>query len=45
MKTFMNLAITSSLMTLLSPCVLAQDQGDGVLTLGGQIIDSACGLA
>ncbi|MGY2685955.1 fimbrial protein [Pseudomonas tolaasii] len=44
MKTFMNLAITSSLMTLLSPCVLAQDQGDGVVTLGGQIIDSACGL-
>ncbi|WP_395607360.1 fimbrial protein [Pseudomonas sp. B22129] len=44
MKTFISLAITTSLMTLISPCAVAQNQGDGVVTLGGQIIDSACGL-
>lgn len=44
MNTFISLAITSSLMMLISPDVLAQGQGDGVVTLGGEIIDSACGL-
>nr|WP_218176526.1 fimbrial protein [Pseudomonas costantinii] len=30
----------------ISPCVVAQApaQGDGVVTLGGQVVDSACGL-
>lgn len=46
MNTFMRLAIASSLTTLISPCVFAQasSQGDGVVLLGGEIIDSACGL-
>lgn len=44
MNTFISLAITSSLMMLISPDVRAQGQGDGVVTLGGEIIDSACGL-
>lgn len=44
MNTFISLAITTSLTMLISPDVLAQGQGDGVVTLGGEIIDSACGL-
>ncbi|KAA8560883.1 PAP fimbrial minor pilin protein [Pseudomonas extremaustralis] len=45
-KTFINLAITSSLTLFISPCVLAKtpEQGAGVVTLGGEVIDSACGL-
>ncbi len=42
MKTFISLAIASSLTMFISPCASAQ--GDGVVTLGGQVIDSACGL-
>lgn len=46
MKTFMHLAITSSLAMLISPCASSQTpaQGDGVVTLGGEVVDSACGL-
>ncbi len=44
MNTSINLAITTSLMMFISPYVIAQGQGDGVVTLGGEIIDSACGL-
>ena len=46
MKTFINLAITSSLTMFASPWVFAQEpaQGEGVLTLGGEVVDSACGL-
>ncbi|MEB0046566.1 MULTISPECIES: fimbrial protein [unclassified Pseudomonas] len=46
MKTFISLAVTSSLTMLISPWVFAQDaaQGEGVVTLGGEVIDSACGL-
>jgi fimbrial protein len=45
-KTFINLAITSSLAMFISPLVFAQApaQGAGVVTLGGEVIDSACGL-
>lgn len=46
MKTFISLAIASSLTTFISPCVFAQasSQGDGVVLLGGEVVDSACGL-
>ncbi|MGA9705467.1 fimbrial protein [Pseudomonas sp.] len=46
MKTFISLAIASSLTMFISPCAVAQaaGQGDGVVTMGGQVIDSACGL-
>ena len=45
MKTFISLATASSLALLISPCVFAQStQGDGVVTLGGEVVDSACGL-
>jgi type 1 fimbria pilin len=45
-KTFISLAITSSLTMFISPWVFAQSsaQGDGVVTLGGEVVDSACGL-
>lgn len=45
MKTLISLAITSSL-AVISPGVVAKTsgQGDGVVTLGGEVIDSACGL-
>jgi fimbrial protein len=45
-KTFISLAIASSLTLFISPCDAAQTrvQGDGLVTLGGEIIDSACGL-
>jgi fimbrial protein len=45
-KTFISLAIGSSLTMFISPWVFAQAdaQGDGVVTLGGVVIDSACGL-
>ena len=46
MKTLIHLAITSALALLISPDARAQPpaQGDGVVTLGGEIVDSACGL-
>ncbi|MEO8490340.1 fimbrial protein [Pseudomonas sp.] len=46
MNTFLRIAITSALTIGLSPCALAQTpyQGDGLVTLGGEIVDSACGL-
>ncbi|GAB5339187.1 MULTISPECIES: fimbrial protein [Pseudomonas] len=46
MKTLITVAIASSLMMLLSPDVAARtaSQGEGVVTLGGEIVDSACGL-
>ena len=46
MKTFISLAITSSLTIFISPYLGAQEtaQGDGVLTLGGEVVDSACAL-
>lgn len=46
MKTFISLAIASSLTMVINPWVFAQaaTQGDGVVTLGGVVIDSACGL-
>lgn len=46
MKTFISLAVASSLTMLVSPWVFAQApaQGDGVVTLGGEVVDSACGL-
>ena len=46
MKTFISLAIASSLTMFISPFAVAQtpEQGDGVVTLGGVVIDSACGL-
>ncbi|WP_411565521.1 fimbrial protein [Pseudomonas orientalis] len=46
MKTFLRLAIASSLTTFISPCVVAQAsaQGEGVVLLGGRVVDSACGL-
>lgn len=46
MKTFINLAIASSLTIFSSPWVVAhaEPQGDGVVTLAGVVIDSACGL-
>ena len=46
MKTLIRLAIASSLTTFISPCVVAQAsaQGDGVVLLGGEVVDSACGL-
>ena len=46
MKTFINLTLAASLATLLSPDATAQThaQGDGVVTMSGEIIDSACGL-
>jgi type 1 fimbria pilin len=31
-------------MMFISPYVIAQGQGDGVVTLGGEVVDSACGL-
>jgi type 1 fimbria pilin len=45
-KTFIRLAITFSLPMFISPWVVAQGaaQGDGVVTLGGEVVDSACGL-
>jgi fimbrial protein len=45
-RTFISFAIASSLMMLIAPDVCAQDtaQGDGIVTLGGEIVDSACGL-
>lgn len=46
MKTFISLAISSSLVMFISPGVVAQEpaQGDGLVTLGGEVVDSACGL-
>lgn len=46
MRTLISFAITSSLAMCLSPWAVAQTaaQGDGVVTLGGEIVDSACGL-
>lgn len=46
MKTFISLAVASSLTMFISPWAFAQaqPQGDGVVTLGGTVIDSACGL-
>lgn len=46
MKTVLSLAIASSLTMVLSPWAFAQTlaQGDGVVTLGGLVVDSACGL-
>ncbi|MFL1495443.1 fimbrial protein [Pseudomonas antarctica] len=46
MNTFISLAITSSLTMLINPYVFAQTpaQGAGVVTLGGVVVDSACGL-
>lgn len=44
MNTFIHLAITTSLLMLICPVAFAQGQGDGIVTLGGNIIDSACGL-
>ncbi|WP_455827628.1 fimbrial protein [Pseudomonas graminis] len=46
MKTFISLAVASSLTLFISPCAVAQTpvQVDGVVTLGGRVIDSACGL-
>ncbi|WP_411379032.1 fimbrial protein [Pseudomonas sp. MPB26] len=46
MKTLIRLAIASSLTTFISPCMVAQAsaQGDGVVLLGGEVVDSACGL-
>ncbi|NWA40815.1 type 1 fimbrial protein [Pseudomonas reactans] len=46
MKTFINLAMASSLTVFINPWVYAQAdaQGEGIVTLGGQVIDSACGL-
>ncbi|MCF5097795.1 type 1 fimbrial protein, partial [Pseudomonas gessardii] len=46
MKTIISFAVTSSLMLFISPWVAADTpaQGDGLVTLGGEIIDSACGL-
>lgn len=46
MKTFISLATAASLALLISPCVFAQvsTQGDGVVTMGGEVVDSACGL-
>jgi len=45
-KTIISFAVTSSLMLFISPWVAADTpaQGDGLVTLGGEIIDSACGL-
>lgn len=42
MNTLISVAIASSLMILISPYVAAQ--GDGVVTLGGEVVESACGL-
>ncbi|MGY2374349.1 fimbrial protein [Pseudomonas sp. SDO524_S393] len=46
MNTFLSLAVASSVSLLISPCALAQggSQGEGLLTLGGEVVDSACGL-
>ncbi|WP_242175923.1 MULTISPECIES: fimbrial protein [unclassified Pseudomonas] len=46
MNTFIRLAIASSLTLFISPYGFAQaySQGDGVVTLGGEVVDSACGL-
>lgn len=44
MKTFISLAIASSLTMFINTCAAAQAQGDGVVTMGGEVIDSACGL-
>ncbi|MBF6026502.1 type 1 fimbrial protein [Pseudomonas sp. P115] len=46
MKIFISLAITSLSAMCVSPWVFAQasPQGDGIVMLGGQVMDSACGL-
>ena len=46
MKTFVSLAIASSLTLFVSPSAWAKApaQGDGIVTLGGEVVDSACGL-
>ena len=46
MNTFMHLAAASSLTVFIAPWVFAQatTQGDGTVLLGGQVVDSACGL-
>lgn len=46
MNAFIRLAIASSLTMLINPCAVAQAfaQGEGVVTLGGRVVDSACGL-
>ncbi len=46
MKTIISLAVASSLTLLINPWVFAQAsaQGEGTVTLGGEVIDSACGL-
>lgn len=45
MKTLISLTVSASL-AVISPEVTAKTpaQGDGVVTLGGEVIDSACGL-
>ncbi|KTC42819.1 type 1 fimbrial protein [Pseudomonas poae] len=43
MKTFISLAVACSLMSFTS-LGLASSQGEGLVTLGGQVMDSACGL-
>ncbi|SFY22149.1 Pilin (type 1 fimbria component protein) [Pseudomonas sp. NFR02] len=46
MKAFIRLAVASSMTLLISPCAFAQGSslGDGLVTLAGQVVDSACGL-
>ena len=46
MNTFISLAVASSLTIFISPCAfaLAAGQGEGIVTLGGEVVDSACGL-
>jgi fimbrial protein len=41
-----HIPIAFSVTLLLGPCVFAQSssQGEGVVTLGGEVVDSACGL-
>ncbi|KRP46707.1 fimbrial protein [Pseudomonas libanensis] len=46
MKTFISLAVTSSLTMFISAFAFAKSasQGEGIVTLGGEVVDSACGL-
>ena len=46
MKTIISVALASSLTMFISPGVAGQApaQGDGIVTLNGEVIDSACGL-
>jgi len=43
-KTFISLAIASLLTITSAPGAQASSQGEGVVTLGGVVVDSACGL-